>query len=154
MRVFRLCLIASFAFVLTGTAVHATERHAVYLPTQVLHITRDDSPIVRIQAEIADNAAERQHGLMFRETLPLHAGMLFIYSPPDEAAMWMKNTLIPLDMLFIDSWQRIIHIHRQAVPHSLDTISANKPVWGVLELKGGAVDALDIRLGDAVKIED
>lgn len=109
--------------------------------------------VARFQTEIADSDDERRHGLMFREKLSPYSGMLFIYSPPQAASMWMKNTLIPLDMLFIDAERRIIYIHPKAHPHSLDVITANQEVWGVLELAGGAAEALDIRIGDRIKLE-
>lgn len=150
---------SSFIVMLVGSlfaasAPAATPQHAIYLPSQPLHITREGEEIARIQAEIASTSAERRHGLMFRETLPLHNGMLFIYEPPEHASMWMKNTLIPLDMLFIDAQHRIVHIHHNATPHALDIITANRNVWGVLELKGGAVETLGIQRGDIVKLEN
>lgn len=151
-RIFHPLLVALVAAMLC-TAAQAAERYAIYLPGQPLHITRDGEPIARIQAEIADSEDERRHGLMFRDKLPPRSGMLFIYSPPQEASMWMKNTLIPLDMLFIDADRRIIHIHPRATPHSLDVISAQQDVWGVLELAGGAAEALDIRIGDKINLE-
>lgn len=146
-------LLALLVSVMLCTAAQAAERYAIYLPSQPLNITRDGESVARIQAEVADSEEERRHGLMFRDKLSPRSGMLFIYSPPQEAAMWMKNTLIPLDMLFIDAEQRIIHIHPKATPHSLDAVSAQQDVWGVLELVGGAAEALDIRMGDKINLE-
>ena len=67
------------------------------------------------------------------------------------ASMWMKNTFIPLDMLFVDGHGRIVNIHERAVPHSTDTISAAVPVRAVIELNGGVAARLGIKPGDEVK---
>src|SRR3546814_14529348 len=80
----------------------------------------------------------------------LFRSMLFVYSQPRRVSMWMKNTLIPLDMLFIAPDGRIESIVKRAVPHSLATISSRGKVRAVLELNGGTVDRLGIRPGDRV----
>src|SRR3546814_13522615 len=85
---------------------------------------------------------------MYRDHLAADAGMLFVYSQPRRVSMWMKNTLIPLDMLFIAPDGRIESIVKRAVPHSLATISSRGKVRAVLELNGGTVDRLGIRPGD------
>jgi len=100
--------------------------------------------------EIADDREEISYGLMNRETLAADAGMLFDFDPPYEPAMYMKNTLIPLDMLFIASDGQIEMIAKNAVPGSLRTISPGLPVRGVLEISGGQADALNIQAGDFV----
>ena len=87
---------------------------------------------------------------MFREQLAPDAGMLFILPAPQTMSMWMKNTLIPLDMVFIGMDGRIVNVHERAVPHSLDTISSAGPVKGVLEIGGGMASKLGIRAGDRV----
>jgi hypothetical protein len=89
-------------------------------------------------------------GLMFRRSLPADAGMLFDYKQPTMAAMWMRNTLIPLDMLFIDAHGRIVNIQQRAVPQSLDLIAAAAPVRAVIELNGGTAARLGIAPGDQV----
>src|SRR5204863_508166 len=83
--------------------------------------------------------------LMFRQSLAPDAGMLFDYRTPSMGAMWMKNTLIPLDMLFVDQQGRIINIHERAVPGSLDPISATAPARAVIELNGGTAAHLGIK---------
>ncbi|MCC6714327.1 MAG: DUF192 domain-containing protein [Gammaproteobacteria bacterium] len=103
--------------------------------------------------EVADTEERRERGLMFREELPADGGMIFIYDPPQVAAMWMKNTLIPLDMVFVDTEGRIAHVTRRTTPHSLEPISAGVPVSAVIELKGGSCDRLGIRVGDRVHYE-
>jgi uncharacterized membrane protein (UPF0127 family) len=91
-----------------------------------------------------------EQGLMFRKNLAPNAGMLFDYRAPSMAAMWMKNTLIPLDMLFVDQQGRIINIHERAVPGSLDPIAAAAPARAVIELNGGTAAHLGIKPGDRV----
>ena len=104
----------------------------------------------RFTVEIATTPQQMEQGLMFRPRLAADAGMLFDYGRPSMAMMWMKNTLIPLDMLFVDAQGRIVNIHERAVPGSLDTIAAAAPVRAVIELNGGTAARLGIRPGDKV----
>ena len=105
----------------------------------------------RITVEIADTPEARSRGLMFRESLADDRGMLFLYPAPREVSMWMKNTLIPLDMLFVGSDGRIVRVARNAQPHSLTTISSGGPVIAVLEIGGGRSAELDVRTGDRLE---
>lgn len=100
--------------------------------------------------EIADDPEEIATGLMHRESLDRDKGMLFEFAQPREPAMYMKNTLIPLDMLFISTDGHIEMIARNAVPGSLRTISPGTPVKGVLELNGGQAAELGLQPGDEV----
>ncbi|MDX1738546.1 MAG: DUF192 domain-containing protein [Alphaproteobacteria bacterium] len=100
--------------------------------------------------EMATSYAQRQRGLMYREHLEQNKGMLFDYGEPYIASMWMKNTLIPLDMLFVSENGVIAHIHHRAKPHDLTPISADKPVRAVIELKGGIAKMHFIKPGDKV----
>jgi uncharacterized membrane protein (UPF0127 family) len=100
--------------------------------------------------EVADTAAERARGLMFRRTLDPEAGMLFDFRPGRPVSMWMKNTLIPLDMLFADATGRIVHIEREAVPETLVSRGPEQPVAAVLEIKGGRAGELGIEEGDRI----
>jgi uncharacterized membrane protein (UPF0127 family) len=100
--------------------------------------------------EIATTPAQMEQGLMFRRSLAPDAGMLFDFGRPTMAMMWMKNTLIPLDMLFVDEHGRIVNIHQRAVPGSLETIGAAAPVRAVIELNGGTAARLAIKPGDRV----
>ena len=100
--------------------------------------------------EIADTDALRERGLMFRQRLPEDRGMLFDFGQPKAAAMWMKNTYIPLDMLFIRSDGTIAYIAENTVPKSLDVIGVREPVRAVLELAGGTTQKLGIRAGNLV----
>lgn len=100
--------------------------------------------------EIADTPEAIQQGLMFRERLAPDAGMLFDFGVTRQAGMWMKNTLIPLDMLFILEDGRVVAIARNAQPGSLRSISPGVPVRAVLELAGGRAAQLGIEPGDIV----
>ncbi|WP_174373596.1 DUF192 domain-containing protein [Agrobacterium tumefaciens] len=102
-------------------------------------------------AELAVNNAQREQGLMFRKSMPLENGMLFDFGQERDVAMWMRNTLIPLDMLFIARDGRITHIHENAVPHSEAIISSRGPVKFVLELNGGTAKRYGIKPGDMVR---
>ena len=104
----------------------------------------------RLNVELAETPAQMTQGLMFRTSLAPDAGMLFDYREPTVATMWMRNTLIPLDMLFVDAQGRIVNIHERAVPQSLDVIAAAAPVRAVIELNGGTATRLGIRPGDRV----
>jgi uncharacterized membrane protein (UPF0127 family) len=105
----------------------------------------------RFTVEVAETPEQMEQGLMFRRTMAPDAGMLFDYKTPIVATMWMRNTLIPLDMLFVDTQGRIINIHERAVPQSLDVIAAAGPVRAVIELNGGTAARLGIARGDQVK---
>ena len=105
----------------------------------------------RFAVELAHTPEQLSVGLMFRRALPRDAGMLFDYARSQRVAMWMKNALIPLDILFIDKSGRIVHIRQRAVPGSMETISSRVPVRGVLELNGGTVSRLGIARGDKVR---
>jgi uncharacterized protein len=100
--------------------------------------------------EIAATPEQMAQGLMYRKSLAPDAGMLFDYGSPQPASFWMKNTLIPLDMIFIAPDGRILNIHERAVPGSLDPIPSAGPVRGVLEVNGGTASRLGIKPGDRV----
>jgi hypothetical protein len=89
-------------------------------------------------------------GLMFVKSLRPDQAMIFVYQPPQHVAMWMKNTLIPLDMLFVDEFGCVVRVQRDARPGSLDTIQSGEPVELVVELAGGTAKALGLAVGDRV----
>jgi uncharacterized protein len=100
--------------------------------------------------ELALNDAQRAHGLMFRQQMDADHGMLFDFGSIRRVSMWMENTVLALDMVFIQSDGTISHIHQNAVPHSRDIIDSHGPVKYVLELNAGRTRALGIRVGDKV----
>lgn len=103
------------------------------------------------EVEIADSPEETSQGLMFRESMAENAGMLFDFGEPREPQMWMRNTLIPLDMLFLNEEGLIIAIAAGARPHSERRISPGVAVKGVLEINGGVSQKLGIAPGDTVR---
>lgn len=105
----------------------------------------------QFQVEIADTGDTRRQGLMFRRELAKDTGMLFNFRRDEVISMWMKNTLIPLDMVFIDRQGRIVRVHARAIPGSLAGITSAKPARAVLELAGGSAARHGIKAGDLVR---
>ena len=104
----------------------------------------------RFQVEIAATRAQQQRGLMFRKALAPDRGMLFTYQRPQPVAYWMKNTLIPLDIIYIAPDGRILSIARNARPHDETPLPSGGLVLGVLEIAGGRAAQLGILPGDRV----
>ena len=103
----------------------------------------------RFTVEVAATPAEQATGMMFRRSVAPNRGMLFPYSPPQTVGFWMRNTFIPLDMIFIRADGSIARI-ATAVQHSLDSVSSYEPVVAVLEIGGGRAAELGISEGDRV----
>jgi hypothetical protein len=134
---------------LTGPSRFSAGADLQQFPTSELTIISATGPH-RFKVELAETPAQMTQGLMFRRSLAPDSGMLFDYKQPTVATMWMRNTLIPLDMLFVDAQGRIVNIHQRAVPQSLDIIAAAAPVRAVIELNGGTASRLSIEPGDRV----
>lgn len=115
---------------------------------------RSRSGTHRFTVEVARTGDEQSQGLMHRKTLAKDAGMLFPFSPPRPASFWMKNTLIPLDMIFVRADGTIARIAANTVPLSLAGVGVEEPVAAVLEIAGGRSAALGIREGDRVRWTD
>jgi uncharacterized membrane protein (UPF0127 family) len=136
---------------LTPQAAHAQAQVGIVtFPKATLEIKTSDDKTHRFKIEVAKSPEERAQGLMFRRTLAPDAGMLFDFGHSESVAMWMKNTLIPLDMLFIASDGAVTNIAQRTVPESLTPIPSAKPVRYVLELAGGTASRLGIKPGDKV----
>ncbi len=99
------------------------------------------------RVEIADDAEERNRGLMYREKMARYAGMLFVYPAPDSVSFWMENTLIPLDMLFLDTSGTVVKIHPNAIPKDRTAIFGGDSVQYVLEVNGGMAADLGMTAG-------
>lgn len=112
---------------------------------------RGDFGEVRFTVEIADDPQERAQGLMFVEEMPRFSGMLFVYERPQFASFWMRNTLIPLDMLFMDERGRIVTLHENAVPLDETPIFGGENITHVLEINGGLSAMLGIEEGDTLQ---
>ena len=101
--------------------------------------------------ELASDDQQRATGLMFRKEMPAATGMLFRFDETRAVTMWMKNTFIPLDMVFADPSGRVTHIHRSAVPQSLEFISSNGPARYVLEVNAGEADTTGLTVGTVLR---
>lgn len=104
----------------------------------------------RYTVEIATTNGERAKGLMFRRSLPEDSGMLFIYDPPQPVGMWMRNTYIPLDMVFITGEGTVRRVEANTEPFSTDLINSGGDVAAVLELNAGQAAKIGVRPGDQV----
>jgi uncharacterized membrane protein (UPF0127 family) len=109
---------------------------------------------LRLDVEIAETQQQRSRGLMFRTSLEADSGMIFLYESPREITMWMKNTILSLDVVFIAEDGRITRIVANTTPMSEATISSRGPVRAVLELLAGAAQRLAIKPGDRVRLAD
>ncbi len=116
-----------------------------------LSIVTSKGIVHKFDVELALTQEEQMKGLMHRKELAKGAGMLFFFNEPREQRFWMKNTLIPLDLLFIKSNGTIHHIAKQAVPGDLSPIFSNGKVISVLEINGGLSDELGLEKGDKVQ---
>lgn len=142
-------LAAVFLSLLLGLAV--AQMQAGETPTEDLVIKTQKGASHVFRVEIADDPGELEQGLMHRKHLPETRGMLFQFpGPPRSVSFWMKNTLIPLDMIFVARDGTIVGIAENAAPGSLDRRPAPAPVTGVLEINGGLSAKLEIRPGDRV----
>ncbi|HEY1880397.1 MAG TPA: DUF192 domain-containing protein [Caulobacteraceae bacterium] len=135
-----------FAIVVASTATSAP-RPLKIAPLDVV-TSRGD---FHFQVEVADTVASRERGLMFRKSLAGDRGMLFDFKTSQAVAFWMKNTLIPLDMLFIGADGQIVSIARNAQPMDETPVPSGAPVMAVLELRGGRAAEMGAEPGDRVR---
>jgi uncharacterized membrane protein (UPF0127 family) len=121
------------------------------LPKEKLVIITRDGVHHDFNVEMAISLAQQTTGLMFRPSVPADGGMLFDWGAPRESQMWMKNTISPLDMVFINADGTIRSIAENTVPESLAVIDSHGPVRATLELGAGTTARLNIRVGDKVQ---
>lgn len=112
---------------------------------------RGDWGTARFTVEVVDNAASRAKGLMGRASMPYSSGMLFVYHRTDDVAFWMKNTLIPLDIIFLDESGTVVNIHHSARPLDLTPLPSAAPARYVLEINGGLSKALGLVKGSEIR---
>jgi uncharacterized membrane protein (UPF0127 family) len=149
----RRTLLASLAAVGAAgpaAAQPGVDRPQPRLPTEPMVILGRDGRRHDFTVEMAITPDHQTIGLMFRTEIAANEGMIFDWGRPRESSMWMRNTLIPLDMVFIAADGRIIRIAERTVPLSLTPINSGGPVRATLELQGGITERLDIRVGDRV----
>ena len=145
----RVALIFLACFLWLAGASAAFAENAQISKLEPVTVASSES-VTMFTAEVADTEELRTRGLMFRHFLPDDKAMLFDYQKPRPVAMWMKNTNISLDMLFIREDGTIAAIAENTVPQSLDTISVQEPVRGVLEMAAGTVKRLGLKQNDKV----
>ncbi len=150
MRIIRRLIILSFLAGLLAATGCARGDQLSGAGVDILVVTTAEGEH-RFRVEVADTPAEQEAGLMYREHMDRDAGMLFDFGEPQPIAMWMKNTLIPLDMAFIKADGEIHRIAAMTTPQSLESISSGAPVVAVLEVNGGVFKELGIKAGDRVR---
>jgi uncharacterized membrane protein (UPF0127 family) len=148
----RRSILAALAALTAGRAAAqpGVDRPQPRLPTERMVIVTRDGRRHDFTVEMALTPDQQTIGLMFRTEVPPNEGMIFDWGAPRESSMWMRNTLVPLDMLFIAADGRIHRIAERTVPLSLTPIGSGGPVRATLELQGGITERLDIRVGDRV----
>ena len=145
------------AWIFAGVLIAATAANAQNpereplsaFPQSLLAIRTSTGKVINFKVWTADTQQREELGLMFVRQMDEHAGMLFLFPGNKPVSMWMKNTYIPLDILFMNAYGRIDYIAK-AVPQSLDIIGPPTPEFAVLELNGGASERLGIKVGDNV----
>jgi uncharacterized membrane protein (UPF0127 family) len=148
-RIRSMVWILSLAFMLLGAAV--APAFAAGFERDTLVIETAEGQAHRFEVELALTAAQQGQGLMYRDSLAKDAGMLFVARSERRWRMWMENTYIPLDMLFIDSGGHIVRIAERTVPLSREIVGSGGPVKAVLELNAGTASRLGIAVGDIVR---
>ncbi len=134
---------------LCGTAHGADPKPLNFGPSERLVILSESGPQV-FAVEVADTDKEQARGMMYRESVPAMTGMLFEFDRPKVATIWMKNTAVSLDILFVRTNGKILKIEHSATPYTLRNSSSEAPVAAVLELGAGQVIELGIKPGDRV----
>ena len=160
MRSSHLCVLAILATTVTcrpagagGDQLHKDVQPLAALPAGLVHIQVDGDRWLTVRAELATTAESQRRGLMFRESLAEDEGMLFIFHREDIRSFWMKNTLIPLDMVFIDGAGTVVGIVHEAEPLTLDSRTVERPSRYVLELQGGWARAFGLHEGSRIRFD-
>ncbi|MCT8973110.1 DUF192 domain-containing protein [Microbaculum marinisediminis] len=142
---------AAFAALLAFWVVLASLPAAAFETSRI--VIETESGTHPFTVEMAVTAQERGRGLMYRQSMADDAGMLFDFGVDEESSMWMKNTYISLDMVFIKADGTVHRIARSTTPFSLDIVSSKGPVRSVLELNAGIADRIGLKRGDIVRHE-
>ncbi|MGO6747940.1 DUF192 domain-containing protein [Rhizobium ruizarguesonis] len=143
-------LVLFFMRALPVLSPFAAAQLAVEISSEPLTIKTAEGSTQTFTVELAINEEQREYGLMFREAMPADRGMLFVFEKAHNVMMWMENTPLPLDMLFLDARGTVTHIQEDAVPYSKAIINSGGQVKYVIELKGGVARKLGLGVGDTV----
>lgn len=144
-----LVIVAALLFGVANLSLYAQQPQSI-APSPVFLAIETRTGVHRFIVEIADEQEEREVGLMFREDLPQDQGMLFDFGTDRMVSMWMRNTPLSLDMVFIDRSGTVVRVAQNTTPFSTDIISSGEPVRYVLELNAGVASGNGIRSGDKV----
>ncbi|WP_337269725.1 DUF192 domain-containing protein [Oryzifoliimicrobium ureilyticus] len=125
-------------------------QRAISFDKEPLTIVQQSGQKIELQVEVATTPEQRERGLMFRTKMAENAGMLFDFGKAQPVQMWMENTVLPLDMLFMDAAGTVRNIKENAVPYSRDIIDSGGAVRYVLELNAGSVKKMSIKIGDRI----
>ena len=112
--------------------------------------TKDSLTIIHLDIEIADTEYERETGMMYRPTMKPYRGMLFIFEDEAPRSFYMKNTEIPLDIIFLDAQQKVVNIQKNAKPFNQGSLPSEGPAKYVLEVNGGLADSWNLSKGDSI----
>ncbi|MES0808689.1 DUF192 domain-containing protein [Roseibium sp. SCPC15] len=143
-----LAVTLAFSVVMTTVFANAANGHEP-LPQETL-LVKSDEVEHRFLVEVAATDIERARGLMFREEMAADHGMLFIFEGEGERFFWMKNTPLPLDIIYIDNTGQIVSIAADTTPFSEAVIPSGKPARFVLEVNAGIAEKLEIKVGDRI----
>lgn len=147
-----LAALVIFGFSILTFPVMTSAFGDVLLKSASLKIETKSGPVL-LNVEVADTDPKREQGLMFRRSIADDQGMIFLFDAEREITMWMKNTYIPLDMVFIGNDWQIVHITYNAEPFSLDVISSVRPASRVVEIAAGQAKKLGLEVGDSVSLQ-
>ncbi|MCX7798152.1 MAG: DUF192 domain-containing protein [Melioribacter sp.] len=130
---------------MTGTAAYSFTKEG-----ELTFVNNKGQMISKLDIEIADDDEQRMTGLMYRYKMEENQGMLFIFPYETLQSFWMKNTILPLDMIFINSKLEIVKIHKNTIPYSEQSYSSEKPAQYVVEVNAGYTDKYGIKEGDKI----
>jgi uncharacterized membrane protein (UPF0127 family) len=125
-------------------------KEPVFTREGTLFFIGEKDTISRIAIEIADNPEETTQGLMHRKIMPDSPGMLFKFDEPNLHAFWMKNTIIPLDIIYVDENLSIVDIQKYTTPYSTTSLPSSKPIKFAVEVNAGYCDKRDIKVSDKI----
>ena len=147
-----LALFLALALSLFAVTAQTAREKAGHFDVMSLSAVNTQGAPVRLRVEVADTPDKRALGLMFRRHLPQGHGMLLRWREPRRVAIWMKNTFIALDIIFIDAQGRVIAVHEGAKPHDRTLIPSRRPVIAVLELAAGEARRLKLLPGARISL--
>ncbi len=145
-------IVAVSLIVLALAAAYYLSTYATGYEGARIEFVDPDGTVTTVYVEVADTLPEVQDGLMYRTSLDEHKGMLFIFGTDSPKTFWMKNTPLPLDMVFVNGQMAVVDINRNATPNSTDVFTSKESCRYVVEVNGGFCDEHGISEGDRMRI--